>query len=59
MAEYCKCGSLMINNVCTNQKCKLSQGKKPVKKSAAAAKVYKKRASRVKTYKLEDSNKHI
>ncbi len=57
MADYCECGSLIINNNCTNAKCKFSLPKKKPAKKASATKIYKRKASKVLTYGIEDLKK--
>jgi len=57
MADYCECGSLIINNSCTNAKCKFSSPKKKPVKKASAAKIYKRKASNVLTYGIKDLKK--
>ncbi|NTV89377.1 MAG: hypothetical protein HGA22_03295 [Clostridiales bacterium] len=37
MAEFCKCGSLVINGICTNKKCSSDEFKAPAAKTGRSA----------------------
>ncbi|MCX7746198.1 MAG: hypothetical protein N2645_04805 [Clostridia bacterium] len=65
MAQFCTCGSLVINDQCTNKNCSLRTATKTTTKSQSASKQPKKepkttktrRASKVVTYNLYDVEK--
>lgn len=66
MAEFCSCGSLIIKEKCTNKKCTIKvsgsdapKSKKTLdKKSTPAKKPRAKRASKVITYNLYETEDH-
>jgi hypothetical protein len=61
MLEYCKCGSLIINNNCSNRGCKFRANKDKVKKRNWLIGDTKVRTNEYLTYEeaLKEHNKHF